>query len=173
MKNMFRNFKPFSKGEVHLHIALTTVFVLLLATSSISGLTYMYLQMSHASMRTGWQTMRETNRGVYRNVVRYINQAKQSSTATEWALSGIETIHGNEDRILPILIGQIRSQRSVFSVTVADTSGSMIRVGKTFDEPTYSVNRKKNSQRKSSIGFIILTGPVRPCQKHTSIWMPT
>ncbi|MBN2342035.1 MAG: hypothetical protein JXX29_08040 [Deltaproteobacteria bacterium] len=138
-----RNFKLFSRGGMHLHIALTTVFVVLLATSSIAGLTYTYLQISRASMRTAWQTMRETNSGVYRNVVRYIGRAKSSSTATEWALRDVAQIHDNEDRILPLLIGQIRSQRSVFSVTVADSSGSMLRVSKTYDEPTYSVNRDK------------------------------
>ncbi len=136
-------FKLFGRGEVHLHIALTTVFVLLLATSSIAGLTYTWMQMSSAALRTGWQTMMESNRGVYRNVVRYIGEAKRSSTATEWALRDIDRIRGNEDRIISILLGQIRAQRAVFSVAVADASGAMVRVGRTYDEPTYAVKRDK------------------------------
>ncbi len=143
MKTVFHNFKLFSRGEVHLHIALTTVFVLLLAGSSIAGLTYTYLQMSNVAMRTGRLMMRESNRSIYQNVVRYIGEAKRSSTATEWALRDIEKINGNEDRILPLLFGQIRAQRSIFSVTVVDSLGSMLSVSKTYDEPTYSVNRKK------------------------------
>ncbi len=143
MKTRFRNLNVLARGEVHLHLALTTVFVLLLCASSMAALTYTYLQMSDASMRTAWQTMKTTNRGVYRDVVRYLGQARRTTTAVAWALRDMPSIEGNEKTILPMISGQVRAQREVFGVSVGDASGSLLMVGKTFDEPKYSVNRAK------------------------------
>ncbi len=144
MKNVFRAFRPSARGEVRLHLALSTLFVALLCFSSIGALSYTYLQMSDAAMRSAWQTMRTTNRGIYRDVVRYLGQAKRTTTATAWALRASPTIHDNEDWLLPMLNGQVRAQREVFSISVADASGSLLMVGKTFDDPQYSVNRTKS-----------------------------
>jgi class 3 adenylate cyclase len=99
--------------------------------------------MSDAALRSAWQMMRSTNRGVYRDVLRYLGQAKRTSTAVAWALRDIPTIHGNEELILSVVTGQVRAQREVFSVNVGDASGSLLSVGKTFDEPKYSVDRTK------------------------------
>lgn len=144
MKNVFHSFRLFARGEVHLHLALTTLFVLLLSVSSVAALSYTYHQMSDAAVRSAWQMMRTTNRGVYRDVLRYLGQAKRTTEAVSWALRDLEKIQGNEDRILPLVSGQVRTQREVFAVNVGDASGSLLMVGKTFDEPKYSVNKTKS-----------------------------
>lgn len=133
----------FVRGRVHLHLALTTLFVLLLCASSIAALSYTYLRMSSAATRSAWQTMKATNRGVYRDVLRYLGQAKRTTAAVAWALRDLPTIHDREEWVLPVLAGQVRAQREVFAVSVADASGSLLMVGKTFDEPTYRLNRAK------------------------------
>lgn len=143
MKNLIRHFRPFARGEVHLHLALTTLFVLLLCLSSLAALSYTYWEMSNAAMRSAWQMMRTTNRGVYRDVLRYLGQAKRTTNAVAWAVRDLPSIHENEDRILPLIAGQVKAQREVFGVSVGDASGSLLMVGKTFDEPKYSVNRTK------------------------------
>ncbi|MBN1609722.1 MAG: adenylate/guanylate cyclase domain-containing protein [Polyangiaceae bacterium] len=143
MKSPLRHARLFARGEVHLHLALTTLFVVLLCTSSIAALSYTYVRMSTAARRSAWQTMRATNRGVYRDVLRYLGQAKRTTAAVAWAVRDLSTIHDNEDRISSVLIGQVRAQREVFSVAVGDASGSLLMVGKTFDEPTYRLNRAK------------------------------
>jgi class 3 adenylate cyclase len=133
----------FSRGEVHLHLALTTLFVLLLCTSSIAALSYTYVRMSAAARRSAWQTMKATNRGVYRDVLRYLGQAKRTTAGVAWALRDVPTIRDHEDWVFPVLTGQVRAQREVFAVSVADASGSLLMVGKTFDEPTYRLNPAK------------------------------
>jgi class 3 adenylate cyclase len=143
MKTVSRTFRLFSRGEVHLHLALTTLFVLLLGTSSMAALSYTYLRMSEAARRSAWQTMKATNRGVYRDLLRYLGQAKRSTAAVAWALRDVPAIHDNEDRIFPVVTGQVRAQREVFAVSVGDASGSLLMVGKTFDEPKYRLNRAK------------------------------
>jgi class 3 adenylate cyclase len=143
MKIPLHSVRPFARGEVHLHLALTTLFVLLLCTSSLAALAYTYLQMSDAAMRSAWQTMRAANRGVYRDVLRYLGQAKRTTAAVAWALRDVPTIHDHEDWIHSVVVGQVRAQREVFSVSVGDASGSLLMVGKTFDEPTYRLDRAK------------------------------
>jgi len=143
MRAMFRKLRLFTRGEVHLHLALSTLFVLLLCASSIASLSFTYVKMSEAALRSAWQMMRTTNRGVYRDVMRYLGQAKRTTRAVAWALRDIPAIHGNEDRILPVITGHVRAQREVFSVNVADATGSLLMVSKTFDEPKYSVDRTK------------------------------
>lgn len=143
MKTMVRTFRWFARGEVHLHLALTTLFVFLLCVSSIAALSYTYLQMSRAAMRSAWQMMRTTNRGVYRDVLRYLGQAKRTTSAAAWALRDVPTIHANEELVQSVISGQVRAQREVFGVNVGDASGSLLMVGKTFDDPKYSVNRAK------------------------------
>jgi class 3 adenylate cyclase len=143
MKAAFRTAKLFARGEVHLHLALTTLFVLLLCASSVAALSYTYLKMSDAALRSAWQMMRTTNRGVYRDVLRYLGQAKRTTSSVAWALRDLPTIRDNEEKILSVVTGQVRAQREVFAVNVADASGSLLMVGKTFDEPKYSVNRAK------------------------------
>lgn len=143
MKAVLRTIKLLARGEVHLHLALTTLFVLLLSLSSLAALGYMYVRMSDAALRSAWQMMRTTNRGVYRDVMRYLGQAKRTTGAVAWALRDVATIHDDADRILPVVSGQVRAQREVFAVNVADASGSLLMIGKTFDEPKYSVNRSR------------------------------
>lgn len=143
MKKLLRTLGLFARGEVHLHIALTTLFVLLLSASSIAALGTTYFQMSDASMRAAWQTMKSSNRGIYRDVLRYLGQARRTTSAIAWTLRDAPTVKADEDRILSLVTGQIRAQREVFSINVADASGSLIMVGKTFDDPKYSVNKQK------------------------------
>lgn len=143
MKNVFRTLKPFVRGEVHLHIALTTLFVVLLFTSSLAAITYTYVQTSNAALRSAWQMMRTTNHAIYRDVLRYLGTAKRSSAAVAWALEGAKTIHEDGDEMIPVLSGILRAQREVFAVSVGDASGSLLMVGKIFDDPKYSVNKSK------------------------------
>jgi class 3 adenylate cyclase len=143
MKNLIRTVKLFARGEVHLHLALTTLFVLLLIASSATALAYTYVQTSDAALTSAWQMMKTTNRGIYRDVLRYLGTAKRTTTAVAWALADAQSVHDDEARIKPIVSGQIRASREVFSVSVGDTSGSVLMVGKTFDDPKYSVGKKK------------------------------
>ena len=144
MKSVFRKFRLLARGEVHLHLALTTLFVLLLCASSIATLSYTYVKMSDAAVRSAWQMMRTTNHGIYRDVSRYLGQAKRTTRSLAWALREVPAIHDHEAQILPMLEGQIRAQREVFSMSVGDASGSLLMVGKTFDDPKYGVNRAKS-----------------------------
>ncbi len=143
MKNVFRTIKLFARGEVHLHIALTTLFVLLLFTSSVATIAYTYVQTSDAALRSAWQMMKTTNHGIYRDVLRYLGTAKRTNTAAAWTFKDVETIRNHEDRILPVISGLLRAHREVFAVSVGDSSGSLLMVAKIFDEPMYSVNKLK------------------------------
>lgn len=143
MKNVFRTLRLFARGEVHLHIALTTLFVVLLFASSIGAITYTYVQTSRAALRSAWQMMRTTNHAIYRDVLRYLGTAKRASSTVAWALEDAKTIHEDGNRILPILSGVLRAQREVFAVSVGDASGSLLMIGKIFDDPKYSVNKSK------------------------------
>jgi len=143
MKNVFRTLKLFARGEVHLHLALTTLFVLLLFASSISALAYTYVQTSNAALKSAWQMMATTNQGIYRDVLRYLGTAKRSTTAVAWSLKDSTTIHDDGNRILPIIEGQLRAQREVFALSVGDSTGSLLMVAKIFDDPKYSVKKSK------------------------------
>ena len=143
MKNVFRTLKLFTRGEVHLRLALTTLFVVLLFTSSVAAIVYTYVQTSDAALRSAWQMMKTTNHGIYHDVVRYLGTAKRTTSAAAWALREVRSIHDDEGRILPVIEGQLRAQREVFAVSVGDPSGSVLMEGKIFDEPKYSVNKLK------------------------------
>ena len=143
MKSVFRTFRLLARGEIHLHLALTTLFVLLLCASSIATLSYTYVRMSDAALRSAWQMMRTANRGVYHDVFRYVGQAKRTTRAVAWALRDSTSIRDHEESILSVITGQLRAQREVFSINVGDASGSLIMVGRTFDDPKYGVNRAK------------------------------
>jgi class 3 adenylate cyclase len=143
MKNVFCTLKLFARGEVHLHLALTTLFVLLLSASSVAALVYTYVQTSDAALRSAWQMMKTTNHGIYRDVLRYLGTAKRTTGAVAWALRDVGTIHDDEDRILPVIQGQLRAQREVFAISVGDASGSLLMVAKIFDDPKYSVNKQR------------------------------
>ncbi|HEY5955136.1 MAG TPA: adenylate/guanylate cyclase domain-containing protein, partial [Polyangiaceae bacterium] len=143
MKYVFRTLKLFARGEVHLHIALSTLFVFLLFTSSAAAIVYTYVQTSDAALRSAWQMMKTTNHGIYRDVLRYLGTAKRTSSAAAWALKDVTKLHDADDRVLPVTSGLLRAQREVFAVSVGDSSGSLLMVAKIFDEPTYSVNKAK------------------------------
>ena len=143
MKNVFRTLKLFTRGELHLHLALTTLFVSLLFASSVAAIVYTYVQTSDAALRSAWQMMKSTNHGIYRDILRYLGTGKHTSSAVAWALEDVKTIHGDGDRILPVIEGQLRAQREVFAVSVGDPSGSLLAVARIFDDPKYSVNKSK------------------------------
>lgn len=144
MKNVFRTLKLFARGEVHLHLALTTLFVLLLLASSITAMAYTYVQTTKAAVESAWQVMTATNHGMYRDVLRYLGTAKRSTTAVGWALRDVTAVHEYDKQLLPIIAGQLRAQREVFAMSVGDASGSLLMVGKIFEDPKYSVNKAKH-----------------------------
>jgi class 3 adenylate cyclase len=137
MKRLSRSLK------VHLHLALTTVFVLLLTASSIASLAYTYVKTSDAALRSARQMMRQTNTAIYRDVLRYLGTAKRTTRAMVGALKDVRSVHDDHEKILPIIAGQLKAQREVFGISVSDTSGSVLMVGKIFDDPRYSVDRTK------------------------------
>lgn len=137
MKDLSRTLK------VHLHLALTTVFVLLLVASSVASLAYTYVKTSDAALRSARQMMKQTNTAIYRDVLRYLGTAKRTTIAVAGALKDVRTVHDDHEKILPVIAGQLKAQREVFGISVSDPSGSMLMVGKIFDEPTYSVDRSR------------------------------
>jgi hypothetical protein len=88
-------------------------------------------------------TTSRANRGVYRDVLRYVGQAKRTTRAVAWALRDLSSVRDQERSILSVVTGQLRAQHEVFSISVGDASGSLITVGRTFDDPKYGVNRAK------------------------------
>jgi class 3 adenylate cyclase len=136
--------KPFSRGEVHLHLALTTLFVLLLVASSVASLVYTYVKTSDAALRSARQMMKTTNTGIYRDVLRYLGTAKRTTTAMTWALKDVKSVHEDHEKILPVISGSLRAQREVFGISVGDPSGSVLMVGKIFDDPKYSVDKSRS-----------------------------
>jgi class 3 adenylate cyclase len=129
--------------KVHLHLALTTVFVLLLVASSVTSVVYTYVKTSDAALRSARQMMKTTNTGIYRDVLRYLGTAKRTTTAIAGALKDVRSVHDDHEKILPVLAGQLKAQREVFGVSVSDPSGSMLMVGKIFDDPKYAVDKSK------------------------------
>jgi class 3 adenylate cyclase len=143
-QTVFRNLKLFTRGQSQLHLALTTLFVLILVSSSVATLAYTYVQTSDAALRSAWQMMKTTNGGIYRDVLRYLGMAKRTTTVMGWALKDARTVHDDQEKIMPVISGQVRAQREIFSVSVGDPSGSLLMVGKIFDEPKYSVDKSKS-----------------------------
>ena len=131
------------KNKVHLHLALTTVFVLLLIASSGASLVYTYVKTSDAALRSARQMMKTTNNGIYRDVLRYLGTARRTTTAMAGALKDVKSVHDDHEKILPVITGQLKAQREVFGISVGDPSGSVLMVGKIFDDPKYSVDRTK------------------------------
>jgi class 3 adenylate cyclase len=134
---------PFTRGEVHLHLALTSLFVLLLVASSVATLAYTYVETSDAALHAAWQMMKTTNGGIYKDVLRYLGMAKRTTTAVSVSLRDARTIHDDQATILPLLLGEVRAQNEIFAISVGDRTGSVVMAGKIFDDPKYSVDRSK------------------------------
>ena len=104
-------------GTIHLHLALTTVFVLLLVAASVASLLYTYVKTSDAALRSARQMMKQTNTGIYRDVLRYLGTAKRTTTAMTGALKDVRSVHDDHEKILPLISGQLKAQREVFGIS--------------------------------------------------------
>lgn len=133
----------FTRGKSRLQLAVTSFFVLLLSATSVLTLIYMYSHTSDAALRSARQMMKQANSTMSRDVLRYMGTARRTSRATAWAFKDLKSVHGNRERIYPVIAGQLRAQREIFAITVADKYGSVMMVGKIFDDPKYSVDKKK------------------------------
>jgi len=130
-------------GKARLQLAVTTFFVILMAISSVFTLVYTYTQTSDAALRSARQMMKQANSAMSRDVLRYMSMAKRAARAAAWNFKDLKTVHGNRERIFPAIAGLLRAQREVFAITVADKHGSVMMVGKIFDDPKYSIDKKK------------------------------
>ena len=140
---MTQRLRLFTRGESRLHLALTSLFVLLLVASSVATLAYTYVQTSDAALRAAWQMMKTTNGGIYKDVLRYMGMGQRTTTAVAVSLKDVRSIHDDQARILPLLFGEVRAQNEIFAISVGDRTGSYLMVGKIFDDPRYSVNTSK------------------------------
>jgi hypothetical protein len=143
MKQEFDVTKLFTRGKSQLQLAITTLVVILLAVSSIFTLVYTYLKTSDAALQSATQMMKATNANTRRDILRYMGTAKRTVTAAAWDFRGLDSVRGHYNEIFSALAGQIRAQREIFAVSVGDSTGSLLMVGKIFDEPKYSVNKAK------------------------------
>ncbi|MCE9596417.1 MAG: adenylate/guanylate cyclase domain-containing protein [Spirochaetia bacterium] len=143
MKQDTSALKIFTRGKSRLQLALTTFFVLLLAISSISTLAYTYFQTSDAALRSARQMMKATNNSTYKDVLRYLGTAKRTVRAVTWSVRDMNFVREDRERLFSLLSGQLRAHREIFSISVGDSSGSVLMVGKIFDEPKYSLDKSK------------------------------
>ncbi len=143
MKEEFNVTKLFTRGKSQLQLAITTLVVLLLAISSIFTLVYTYVETSDGALKSAWQMMKSTNRSMRRDVLRYLGTAKRTVTATTWGFKEVNSVRGNYEKLFSVMAGQLRAQREIFAISAGDNTGSLLMVGKIFDEPKYSVNKAK------------------------------
>lgn len=136
--------KLFTRGKSQLQLAVTTMVVLLLALSSIFTIVYTYIHTSDAALRSARQMMKQANSAMSRDILRYMGTARRTARAVAWNLKGLKAVHGSRERIFPAVAGLLRAQREVFAVTVADKHGSVLMVGKIFDDPKFSIDKKKS-----------------------------
>ena len=142
-KKAVHKLRLFTRGESRLHLALTSLFVMLLVASSVATLAYTYVQTSDAALRAAWQMMKTTNAGIYKDVLRYMGMGQRTTTAVTGALKDVRSIHDDQARVFPLLFGELRAQKEIFAISVGDRTGSMQMVGRIFDDPKYSVNSSK------------------------------
>lgn len=135
--------KLFTRGKSQLQLAVTTMVVLLLAVSSVFTIVYTYIHTSDAALRSARQMMKQANSAMSRDILRYMSTARRTARAAAWNFKDLKTVHGNRERIFPAIAGLLRAQREVFAITVADKHGSVLMVGKIFDDPKYSIDKKK------------------------------
>jgi len=135
--------KIFARGKIKLQIAIATFFILLMTITSVFTLTYTYIQTSDAALRSARQMMRATNAGISKDVLRYMNTARRTVRAVSFSLMEADNIRDHKETIFSLIAGQLKVQREIFSISVGDTSGSMISVGKIFEDTSYSVDRTK------------------------------
>ena len=143
MKADFTFLKLFTRGKSQLQLAVTTMVVILLAVSSIFTIVYTYIHTSDAALRSARQMMKQANSAMSRDVLRYMGTARRTSRAVAWNLQNLKAVHGNRERIFPAVAGLLRAQREVFAITVADRHGSVLMVGKIFDDPKFNIDKKK------------------------------
>ena len=144
MKKDIDALKIFTRGKSKLHLAVTTFFIILLAITSIVTLTYTYIETSDAALKSAWKMMKSTNIGISKDVLRYMSMARRTVRATTWSLKNAQNIRDNRGKIFSIISGQLRAQREIFTIIVGDNSGSVLSVGKIFEDPKYSVNKSKS-----------------------------
>lgn len=143
MKQEFDVTKLFTRGKSQLQLAITTLVVLLLAVSSIFTLVYTYIETSDGALKSAWQMMKSTNRSMRRDVLRYLGTAKRTVTATTYGFKDVSTVRGNYEKLFPVMMGQLKAQREIFAISAGDSTGSLLMVGKIFEDPKYSVNKAK------------------------------
>ncbi len=144
MKKDIDALKLFTKGKSKLQLAVTTFFIILLAITSIFTLTYTYIETSDAALKSAWQMMKSTNVGISKDVLRYMSMARRAVRATAWSLKDANNIRDNKDKIFSTISGQVKAQREIFTMITGDSSGSVLSVGKIFEDPKYSVNKSKS-----------------------------
>jgi class 3 adenylate cyclase/uncharacterized protein YeeX (DUF496 family) len=144
MKKDIAALKIFTRGKSKLQLAVTTFFIILLAVSSIFTLTYTYIETSDAALKSAWQMMKSTNVGISKDVLRYMSMARRAVRAATWSLKDAQNIRDNKEKIFSIMSGQVKAQREIFTMIAGDSSGSVLSVGKIFEDPKYSVNKSKS-----------------------------
>ena len=144
MKKDVDALKIFTRGKSKLHLAVTTFFIILLAITSIVTLTYTYIETSDAALKSARQMMKSANVGISKDVLRYMSMARRTVRATTWSLKDAQNIRDNKAKIFSIISGQLRAQREIFTIIVGDNSGSVLSVGKIFEDPKYSVDKSKS-----------------------------
>lgn len=143
MKEEFNVAKLFTRGKSQLQLAITTLVVLLLAVSSIFTLVYTYIETSDGALKSAWQMMKSTNGSMRRDVLRYMGTAKRTVTAATWDFRNLSSVRNHYNEMFAAMSGQLRAQREIFAISAGDSTGSLLMVGKIFDEPKYSVNKAK------------------------------
>lgn len=134
----------FTRGKSRLQIAATTFFIFLMVVSSVLTLIYTYHNTSRGALRSARMMMKSSNRTISRNVLRYMGTARRTSNALGWSLRDTASIPADKDKIFALLVGQLKAQREIFSISVGDASGSVLMVGKLFDDSKYSRDRIKS-----------------------------
>lgn len=135
--------KPQDGGKIRLQIAIATFFILLMTIASIFTLTYTYIETSDAALRSARQMMRATNAGISKDVLSYMSTARRTVRAAAFALKDADNVSDHQEEIFSMISGQLKAQREIFSVSVGDASGSLVSVGKIFEDASYSVDRSK------------------------------
>ncbi|MFO1525132.1 MAG: adenylate/guanylate cyclase domain-containing protein [Turneriella sp.] len=136
-------FKIFTNGKARLQFAVTSILVVLLAVSSIVTLAYTYIHVSDAALRSARQMMKQANSATSRDILRFMGMARRTVRAAAWSFRDIKAVHSNRERLFPLMAGLLRAQREIFAISVGDSHGSLLMVGKIFDDPKYSVDKKK------------------------------
>lgn len=134
----------FTRGKSRLQVAATTFFVFLMVVSSVLTLAYTYYKTSEGALRSARMMMKSSNRTISRNVLRYMGTARRTSNALGWSLRDSGSIPADKDKIFALIVGQLKAQREIFSISVGDATGSVLMVGKLFDDSKYSRDRTKS-----------------------------